>query len=464
MSHLFISYSKQNIAFARYLRALLETEGCPVWMDEIQLEPSARWWKAIEESITACAAMVVIMTPDAAESDWVEREILLAEKLRRPLFPVLLAGESWSRLANIQYEDLREGLRAKPSARFIDGLKGKLGVGGPAPGVTLQLVQGDITEYPADVAAFKYSDGVRGAAEAVAHRLTTQAGVQLNQLSAERVQFTLVPSQGAVSSPQLMYIGSARLRHFGYQAVRELGRNALRGLALHAPETRHLAMTLNGPGTSLDENEAFLHQLRGYLDALDSGEYPAVLERITIIERNEGRFDRIRAFIGQTGLQQPDIAERCIPFGEAGQYRLLFPQGDSPASASAPVSLKPHVFVALPQSVDLEDEFFYGIQTPVHGRGLLCERIEDPLNDELIEQAKARISSARLVVADLTKADPLVYLQIGFAWGCNRPVILIQRDDMTALMGIPARSYSNIKSLEKLLSRELDSLSEKGLL
>jgi hypothetical protein len=463
MSHVFISYSKQNIDFARYLRALLEAEGCPVWMDEVRLQPSARWWKEIEESVTACTACVVIMSPEAAESDWVEREILLAEKLKRPLFPVLLAGEAWSRLANIQFEDMREGLRAKPSDRFLDGLKLKLGVGGGGPGITLQLVQGDITDYPADVVALKFSASHNGAAMAVAHRLTTNAGITLDQISPTRGEFALVPSLSSLGAAQAMYVGSAQLRHFGYEAVREVGYNALRGLALHAPETRHLAMTLNGPGTSLDENEATLYQVRGYLDALEAGEYPPGLERISMVERDEGRVNRIRAYISEQALQQTEFSPRWKAFGEPGHYRLLLPQSSAPVDPT-PVQVKPHAFVVLPQSLDLEDQFFYGIQSPVHARGLLCERMEDPLNDELIEQAKARISRARVVVADLTKADPLVYLQVGYAMGSGRPVILIQQDDMTAMMGIAARGYASIKGLEKLIRRELDSLDEKGLL
>ncbi len=465
MSHLFISYSKQNIDFARYLRALLEAEGCPVWMDEVRLQPSARWWKEIEESVQACAAFVVIMSPEAAESDWVEREILLAEKLKRPLFPVLLAGEAWSRLANIQFEDMREGLRAKPSVRFLDGLKAKFGLGEAAAGITLELMQGDITEAPGDVAALKYSRNHNGAAMAVAHRLTTQTGITLEQISPARGEFALVPSLGSLGVAQALYVGSAQLRHFGYEAVRELGYNTLRGLALHAPETRHLAMTLNGPGTSLDENEAALYQVRGYLDALDAGEYPATLERITLVERDEGRLNRIRAYISEQALQQAEFSPRWKAFGEPGHYRLLLPQG-SDAAAPAAVDVKPHAFVVLPQALDLEDQFFYGIQSPVHARGLLCERMEDPLNDELIEQAKERISTARVVVADLTQADPLVYLQVGYAMGSGRPVILIQQEqeDMAERVGVATQGYANIKGLEKLIRRELDLLNEKGLL
>ncbi|MBK8026282.1 MAG: TIR domain-containing protein [Chloroflexi bacterium] len=112
MAHVFISYSKQDIAFARHLRQLLENAGFPVWMDESALVPSERWWRRIEENIRTCGAFIVIMSPNSQASDWVEREILLAERLRKPIFPLLLAGEAWSRLANIQYVPAEDGLQA----------------------------------------------------------------------------------------------------------------------------------------------------------------------------------------------------------------------------------------------------------------------------------------------------------------------------------------------------------------
>ncbi len=50
MSHLFLSYSKKDIAFARELRERLLAEGFAVWMDETKLVPSERWWKTIEQN------------------------------------------------------------------------------------------------------------------------------------------------------------------------------------------------------------------------------------------------------------------------------------------------------------------------------------------------------------------------------------------------------------------------------
>lgn len=114
MSHIFISYSKQNIDFARHLRRLLQDQGFAVWMDETQLGASEKWWSSIEQNIISCTAFIIIMSPASKISDWVEREILVAEDpdYQKPLFPVLLEGKVWSRLANIQYEDMRVGLNA----------------------------------------------------------------------------------------------------------------------------------------------------------------------------------------------------------------------------------------------------------------------------------------------------------------------------------------------------------------
>jgi hypothetical protein len=122
MAQIFISYSKQDIAFARHLRTLLQNAGFEVWLDE-KLIPSTQWWRVLEAEIKASRALVVIMSPASAESRWVEREILVAENANLPIFPVLLAGEGWSRLADIQFEDMTAGLSATLPQRFIDALR-----------------------------------------------------------------------------------------------------------------------------------------------------------------------------------------------------------------------------------------------------------------------------------------------------------------------------------------------------
>ncbi|MBX3063402.1 MAG: PD40 domain-containing protein [Anaerolineae bacterium] len=124
MSHIFISYSKKDIDFARRLRELLQAQGLVVWMDEKQIAPSARWWPTIKQNIARASAMIVIMSPNSEESEWVEREILVAEDPdnRKTIFPVLLAGKVWARLGNLQATMLTPDVSALPP-EFIEALK-----------------------------------------------------------------------------------------------------------------------------------------------------------------------------------------------------------------------------------------------------------------------------------------------------------------------------------------------------
>ncbi|MCL4249462.1 MAG: SUMF1/EgtB/PvdO family nonheme iron enzyme [Anaerolineae bacterium] len=153
MSHIFISYSKNDIAFARHLRRLLEAEGFSVWMDETRLVPAERWWPTIEANIRSCAAFIVIMSGHSKQSVWVEREVLVAEEedVKKPIFPILLAGKRWARLAEKQYEDMTGGVNAALSPRLIGGLaqyapRTREPAPPPLPGPLLETGQQPIAE------------------------------------------------------------------------------------------------------------------------------------------------------------------------------------------------------------------------------------------------------------------------------------------------------------------------------
>jgi hypothetical protein len=74
---------------------------------------------------------------------------------------------------------------------------------------------------------------------------------------------------------------------------------------------------------------------------------------------------------------------------------------------------------------------------------------------------KKRIPSAALVVADLSTANPNVYLEVGYAWGCGKPTILTvrQTEDLKFdVRGQRCLVYRSIQSLEEMLRKELGSL------
>jgi len=123
MAHIFVSYSKKDIDFARQLKTLLEKSDFVVWMDDTELELSERWWPQIEDSIETCAAFIVLMSPNSKPSDWVEREILHAERNQKKIFPILIRDDYWSRLANIQHFDMTAGVPSSLPTRLNQGLR-----------------------------------------------------------------------------------------------------------------------------------------------------------------------------------------------------------------------------------------------------------------------------------------------------------------------------------------------------
>lgn len=125
MSYIFVSYSKKNADYAHRLADTLRAEGFEVWIDKRRLATGEDWWKSIVLALRSCSAFVVIMTPESDGSRWVQREITLAEKYEKPVFPLWLAGDmdtpNWELFVRTQYEDVRGGVL--PGAEFYARLE-----------------------------------------------------------------------------------------------------------------------------------------------------------------------------------------------------------------------------------------------------------------------------------------------------------------------------------------------------
>lgn len=83
MSHVFISYKREEAELANVIRAGLRAEGHTVWWDE-NLQTGQRWESAIDEALMSAYAIVVLWSRMSVESDWVKHEASVA-KLRRSL-------------------------------------------------------------------------------------------------------------------------------------------------------------------------------------------------------------------------------------------------------------------------------------------------------------------------------------------------------------------------------------------
>src|SRR5882724_2794232 len=91
--HIFISYSRKDKDYAQRLKAKLLSEGFEVWMDD-SINSGDNWWHSIVQAIRTASAFITIMTDDSDASDWLKREVFLADRYKIPAFPLWLSGNN----------------------------------------------------------------------------------------------------------------------------------------------------------------------------------------------------------------------------------------------------------------------------------------------------------------------------------------------------------------------------------
>jgi len=82
---------------------------------------------------------------------------------------------------------------------------------------------------------------------------------------------------------------------------------------------------------------------------------------------------------------------------------------------------------------------------------------------DILARIKSRIEAASLVVADLTGSNPNVYLEVGYAWGKDRPTLLLSKkgDELKFdVRGQRCIEYTNITDLERKLKADLAALTD----
>lgn len=111
--HAFLSYSHSDTNIMRRIRGDLSDAGLNVWTDESLVPGTASWKNAIEEAIQNTVTLVVLLSPDAKHSDWIEKEIDYARACNVKVLPILIRGTDEIsavpfELINVQRIDLRE--------------------------------------------------------------------------------------------------------------------------------------------------------------------------------------------------------------------------------------------------------------------------------------------------------------------------------------------------------------------
>lgn len=135
MKRVFVSYSRRNKRFTERLARDLGDAGLDVWVDWRQIQGGENWQDEIFNGIERSDFIVLVLSPSAVQSEWVQREVLTAREQGKPIIPVmaedsleiLQATESMRWVLDIQFVDFQGGyeeafpqlLEALPSSRII---------------------------------------------------------------------------------------------------------------------------------------------------------------------------------------------------------------------------------------------------------------------------------------------------------------------------------------------------------
>jgi len=321
--------------------------------------------------------------------------------------------------------------------------------------IGIDIQESDALKVRADVLVLKYAQGFYGADSLVFSKLAILYR-NLEKRLPKPNDFLFLESLGSLGSKYILFTGVVELYNFRYKEIRDFALNTLQHLAGMKPDISHVCFTLHGANYGLDETEAFESEVGGIAEAIAKGLYPSSLKRISIAEINEPRAKRLSAILGELlpeGLIKSEVmgglARRSMETG-----RLI--------EAGINSEEKPLIFVAMPFDKKMDDVFYYGIRNAVNKAGFLCERADEIVfTGDILDLIKRRICKASLVIADLTTANPNVYLEVGYAWGLGIPTVLIAQDAQELKFDVKGQKcviYSGIRELEEKLCRELVNL------
>jgi formylglycine-generating enzyme required for sulfatase activity len=111
----FISYSRNDMAFANKLEAALKVRGFVVLIDRQEIYAFEDWWKRIEALIGGADTLVFVLSPNAVKSDVALKEVTHAASLNKRFAPIVwqlvedsAVPEALRRLNFIFFNDLAQ--------------------------------------------------------------------------------------------------------------------------------------------------------------------------------------------------------------------------------------------------------------------------------------------------------------------------------------------------------------------
>ena len=187
---IFISYSREDTDFAKYVNKYLRDKGHDVLIDVNSIRVGDAWARSIEKNISDCDIFVVILTHDSITSPNVEKEVLQAQKQNKIIVPCINE--------DVEYSKIKWGLEEKQGIEFSDEFKlarklsskiknyenyipsdkgtnenyesisktveaTNTAIISPTQEVEFTVEEGNIAHYMSDLIALKYAQGFYGA-------------------------------------------------------------------------------------------------------------------------------------------------------------------------------------------------------------------------------------------------------------------------------------------------------------
>lgn len=311
----------------------------------------------------------------------------------------------------------------------------------------------DIATVPADLLLLKYAQNLYGADQAVVSRLAERGICREGDVSPAVGKEVLLETGTAVAADRTLFLGTPRLRDFRYREMTQFARRAVELISEKRLPIRTLTTTVHGAGYGLDVAEALRSLIFGFQQGLATAPLPQ-LQRIIVVERNPRRCELLQSLL--EGVEIVSASHVPAPGHASVPATATLNVGATPAAE--PVRRK-SVFVAMPFTDEFEDVYQFGIYATIRRCGYICEKVDESVfAGNIVERIMDGIRSAEFVVADLTLEKPNVYLEVGYAWGMNKPVVLVARDGQRLHFDLSHHKclfYKNIGRLSEMLEKSV---------
>ena len=164
--------------------------------------------------------------------------------------------------------------------------------------------------------------------------------------------------------------------------------------------------------------------------------------------------DPIKDIISKLEDKERDSAQKEVAEAVGRKMRVSTPRFGSTMSV---IDFR-KVFVVMPYHPKFEDTY-YGIKDACEKADLICTRVDEAVSPgTIIDQIYDSITSAGLIIADLTGSNPNIYYEIAVAHTLGKEVLLIARESSPLPFDLASQRvilYATIKQLVHTLHNYL---------